>query len=78
MVGSYGWVDANGVLRIYDYVADDAGYRITNNRAYEVEVNGGHGRGQNEAANSISDDLPLPVIRGQKSGISFYLQGLQV
>ena len=26
--GTYGWVDPNGVLRLYDYIADDLGYRI--------------------------------------------------
>ena len=26
--GTYGWVDPNGVLRLYDYIADSDGYRI--------------------------------------------------
>merc|ERR1712032_537999 len=26
--GTYGWVDPNGVLRLFDYVADNLGYRI--------------------------------------------------
>ena len=36
VVGSYGWVDANGMLRVYEYVADKAGYRITKNAMYSV------------------------------------------
>ena len=27
VTGSYGWVDPNGVLRLYDYVSDNLGYR---------------------------------------------------
>lgn len=27
--GTYGWVDPNGVLRLFDYIADELGYRIT-------------------------------------------------
>ena len=39
VVGSYGWIDANGILRIYEYVADDQGYRVTKDRAFQVEDN---------------------------------------
>lgn len=28
VVGSYGWIDSNGFLRMRDYIADRAGYRI--------------------------------------------------
>lgn len=28
VIGSYGWVDANGFLRMRDYIADNQGYRI--------------------------------------------------
>ena len=28
VVGSYGWIDPNGYLRLRDYVADNAGYRV--------------------------------------------------
>ncbi|PSN42785.1 hypothetical protein C0J52_18128 [Blattella germanica] len=28
VVGSYGWVDQNGFLRLRDYVADNTGYRV--------------------------------------------------
>jgi hypothetical protein len=37
VVGSYGWVDANGILRLYDYVADDNGYRIVKTRLVDVK-----------------------------------------
>ena len=36
IVGSYGWVDANGMLRVYEYRADKSGYRITKNAMYNV------------------------------------------
>jgi hypothetical protein len=35
-VGSYGWVDPNGVLRLYDYIADSQGYRIERERLFKV------------------------------------------
>lgn len=28
VIGSYGWIDPNGYLRLRDYVADNAGYRV--------------------------------------------------
>ena len=34
--GAYGWVDPNGVLRLYDYVSDSQGYRIEKERLYKV------------------------------------------
>ena len=36
VVGSYGWVDPNGVLRLYDYISDAGGYRIEQERLYKV------------------------------------------
>lgn len=38
VVGSYGWVDADGYLRLNDYVADDRGYRVL--RAKRLFVGG--------------------------------------
>lgn len=35
-VGSYGWVDPNGVLRLYDYRSDQEGYRIERERLFKV------------------------------------------
>lgn len=35
-IGSYGWVDPNGVLRLYDYKADHEGYRIEQERLFKV------------------------------------------
>ena len=36
VVGSYGWVDANNMLRVYDYIADAKGYRIVRTRAIKL------------------------------------------
>ena len=38
-MGSYGWIDANGILRMYEYIADNKGYRVTKDRAFQVEDN---------------------------------------
>merc|ERR1712241_121093 len=42
VTGTYGWVDPNGVLRLFDYISDDGGYRIDQKRLYKVgkPVNG--------------------------------------
>jgi len=34
--GTYGWVDPNGVLRLFEYVADDGGYRIEKETLYQL------------------------------------------
>ena len=34
--GTYGWVDPNGVLRLFDYIADSAGYRIVKESLFQV------------------------------------------
>lgn len=39
VVGSFGWVDANQLLRITDFVADDRGYRVVKNRIFKVTNN---------------------------------------
>ena len=36
MWGSYGWVDANGMLRITEYVSDSEGYRVTATKTVKV------------------------------------------
>ncbi len=36
MTGTYGWVDPNGVLRLFDYASDSAGYRIVRKRLFKV------------------------------------------
>ena len=36
MLGSYGWVDANGMLRITEYVSDSEGYRVTATKTVKV------------------------------------------
>ena len=37
VTGTYGWIDPNGVLRLYDYISDDGGYRIAQQRLYKVQ-----------------------------------------
>jgi len=34
--GTYGWVDPNGVLRLFEFIADDLGYRIVKESLYKV------------------------------------------
>jgi len=36
VTGTYGWVDPNGVLRLFDYISDDGGYRIDRKRLFKV------------------------------------------
>ena len=36
VVGSYGWVDPNNVLRLFDYISDAGGYRIEKQRLFKV------------------------------------------
>jgi len=36
VTGTYGWVDPNGVLRLFDYISDEGGYRIDQERKYKV------------------------------------------
>jgi len=36
VVGSYGWIDPNGYLRLRDYVADNAGYRVVRTKMLYV------------------------------------------
>ena len=38
VTGTYGWVDPNGVLRLFDYISDDGGYRIDQKRLYKVSI----------------------------------------
>ncbi|XP_049941392.1 uncharacterized protein LOC126418603 [Schistocerca serialis cubense] len=36
VVGSYGWIGADGVLRLRDYVADNSGYRVVRTKSVYV------------------------------------------
>jgi len=36
VVGTYGWVDANGILRLYEYIADQSGYRIVSTQLIDT------------------------------------------
>ena len=39
VVGSFGWVDPNGIFRLTDYVSDAGGYRIEKERLFKVKRN---------------------------------------
>ncbi|XP_021941265.1 uncharacterized protein LOC110840497 isoform X1 [Zootermopsis nevadensis] len=41
VVGTYGWVDPNGFLRLRDYVADNAGYRVVRTKMMFVGKDSG-------------------------------------
>ncbi len=47
VVGTFGWVDAAGVLRTTDYVADERGYRVLRTKAVKLGAEGGQ-EGRNE------------------------------
>ena len=36
VTGSYGWIDPNGVFRLFDYISDNLGYRIERKRLFKV------------------------------------------
>ena len=36
VTGTYGWVDPNGVLRLFDYISDAGGYRVREERLFKV------------------------------------------
>ena len=36
VTGTYGWVDPNGILRLFDYISDKDGYRIDQEREFKV------------------------------------------
>lgn len=39
VIGTYAWIDGNGLLRMQDYVADNAGYRILKSKDLYVGIN---------------------------------------
>ncbi|RZF37723.1 hypothetical protein LSTR_LSTR003134 [Laodelphax striatellus] len=51
VVGTYGWVDPNGFLRLRDYIADDKGYRIVRTKMVHVGVEAPIGSAVNAAKN---------------------------
>lgn len=53
VVGSYGWVDANGILRLYDYVADSQGYRIVKTRHIDVKK---------QQQTALFEEVPEPAV----------------
>lgn len=66
VIGSYGWVDANGFLRMRDYIADNQGYRILKTKNVFV----GKDRAINEAV-SAAKNAPAEagiLVQAEKPG----------
>lgn len=68
VVGSYGWVDANGILRLKDYIADDKGYRIVRTKLVNVgnapiddAVSAAKNTPSNSAVETAAYEKPAPV-----------------
>ncbi|VVC30919.1 Hypothetical protein CINCED_3A014354 [Cinara cedri] len=57
VVGTYGWVDADGYLRLNDYVADSKGYRIVKNKKLFVGT-------QTPVAQAVSAAKHAPAVAG--------------
>ncbi|XP_050538630.1 uncharacterized protein LOC126904035 isoform X2 [Daktulosphaira vitifoliae] len=51
VVGTYGWVDADGYLRLNDYVADSNGYRVVRNKKLFVGSQSAVGQAVSAAKN---------------------------
>ena len=60
VAGSYGWVDANGILRVTEYVSDDKGYRITKTETYNVGKQTTPAPGTGAAVPGPTTPLPSP------------------
>ena len=60
VVGSYGWVDANGILRLYDYIADDKGYRIVKTKLIDVKK---QQQQQQSALDIDTTQTPIVVVK---------------
>lgn len=61
VAGTYGWVDANGILRLYDYVADQAGYRVLSTRLIDtLKQNQDEATSSTLLNNHIEEDIPSP------------------
>ncbi|XP_001949030.2 uncharacterized protein LOC100169609 isoform X1 [Acyrthosiphon pisum] len=65
VVGTYGWVDADGYLRLNDYVADSKGYRIVKNKKLFVGT-------QTPVSQAVSAAKYVPPIAGTAVSVSPY------
>ncbi|XP_050422206.1 uncharacterized protein LOC126834379 isoform X2 [Adelges cooleyi] len=65
VVGSYGWVDADGYLRLNDYVADSKGYRIVRNKKLFVGT-------QAPVGQAVSQAKYVPPVSGTAVTVSPY------
>lgn len=64
VTGTYGWVDPNGVLRLFDYISDRAGYRIAQKRLFKVGP-------------AVSDLVNLPSLGGEPLQFGFEVLPLE-
>lgn len=63
VVGTYGWVDADGYLRLKDYVADEQGYRIV--RSKKLYVGGSTPiDAAVQSSKYAPSEVPLPGVSG--------------
>ncbi|XP_025418915.1 uncharacterized protein LOC112689422 isoform X2 [Sipha flava] len=65
VVGTYGWVDADGYLRLNDYVADSKGYRIVKNKKLFVGA-------QAPVGQAVSAAKYVPAVAGTAVSASPY------
>lgn len=67
VVGTYAWIDENGFLIQRDYIADQAGYRIINNKNVFVGKNVNVGDAVKATKKINSGRKPKPILRGPAS-----------
>ena len=60
--GSYGWVDPNGVLRLFDYISDAGGYRIEKQRLFKVSISNNNNVNGRDFKNIVSNCISIPCI----------------
>ncbi|XP_025204292.1 uncharacterized protein LOC112601074 isoform X2 [Melanaphis sacchari] len=65
VVGTYGWVDADGYLRLNDYIADSKGYRIVKNKKLFVGT-------QTPVGQAVSVAKYAPAVAGTAVSTSPY------
>ena len=71
MIGAYGWTDDKGILRLYDYLADEHGYRVVRERSMKVADEGPSDREGQYAvnANKIARRRPASYNSIRKSNL---------
>merc|ERR1712241_1610707 len=64
VTGTYGWVDPNGVLRLFDYISDAGGYRIEQTRLYKV-------------GSPLNNPIKIPTLGGDPIPLGFEVTPLE-